>query len=186
MIEKELKKLISKEKYEELIDFFEISETIDQTNFYYKDNENVLKNNKINVRIREIEGNCMLQVKFPVKDEKGLSISREYEEKIVNTPQSLEGEKLSKILNLKIKDAYLIGKLRTIRSNCQWDKETLICFDKSLYLDTCDYEIEIEFSGDKPNQDLLDVLSSRKISFEHKTKGKRSRFLSRLATINVE
>jgi uncharacterized protein YjbK len=184
VIEKELKSLISREKYEELLDFFNFDETFEQINFYYIDNENIAKKKKINVRVRQIEEKFFLQVKTAVRDYKGLSISDEHEEELPSVPEVISGEKISKITKIQVGDLHSVGSLKTLRSLCRWNGETLICLDKNSYLDTVDYEIEVEFSSDEVDQKLLDVLSGHQVNFDKNTHGKRSRFLKKSKNAN--
>jgi uncharacterized protein YjbK len=45
-----------------------------------------------------------------------------------------------------------------------WDSSVEICLDKSEYLDKCDYEIEVEYTGDFPDE-LTDELKKLGIEF---------------------
>ncbi|MDR1241143.1 MAG: CYTH domain-containing protein [Oscillospiraceae bacterium] len=181
MLEKELKCLISQKKYEEIFSSLDWRETIIQDNFYFFDRKGVLKKNKINVRVRKIEDDFFLQIKTPVKDDKGLSVSREYEKVIPSLPTEISGKELREIagLELEIDKAVLAGVLKTKRHFCQWDEDTLVCLDESSYLEIVDYEIEVEFSKDHVDQDLIDLLKSKEVDFDHKARGKRSRFINR-------
>ena len=60
-----------------------------------------------------------------------------------------------------------------------WNDNVEICLDKSEYLDRCDYEIEIEYTGEMPKE-LMDELASMGVEFKEKSVGKYTRFINRL------
>ncbi len=183
MIEQEYKELLTKEQFHELLKEFSPDNSVVQTNHYFADSEGVLSERKTTVRVREIGSKYKLQVKMPISEEKGLHVKKEYEEKIPQLPEMFEGERISKIIKHEVGDCHLLGSLTTERHKYQWDKDTEICLDKSSYLDTEDYEIEVEYSGDFDNK-LKDVLAKHYVSFEHECKGKYSRFVAKKEELN--
>jgi uncharacterized protein YjbK len=180
MIEKEYKEIISEKKYKEFLGFFKINKTVNQTNFYYADKEELLNSYGISVRVRLIGGKFFLQTKIPHKDKNcpgGLKISDETEELLSSAPEIISGEKISEITGFKIGDVKLIGSLETTRSICEWDIENMLCIDKNNYLGITDYEIEAEYISDEINSGLKIALARKGITFEKRAHGKRSRFL---------
>ena len=63
-----------------------------------------------------------------------------------------------------------------------WNNTTEICLDYTTYLDTQDFEIEIEFEGECPVE-LLDEMKRLGIEFKEKSKGKYSRFVQRFSEL---
>ncbi|BED91843.1 MAG: CYTH domain-containing protein [Candidatus Improbicoccus pseudotrichonymphae] len=183
MIEKEFKILITKKKYEELNDAFNWDESVEQENFYYVDAKRVLKKKKINVRVRKDEKKILLQIKSSVNSEGNLHISNEMEEEIKEVPFKINSDFLEKRIGTNVGELYLIGFLKTYRKECHWDKFTIICLDESSYLGTVDYELEIEFTNQELNSELLNKLKGHGIFLNKSSYGKKSRFMRKIESI---
>ncbi|GMB10259.1 MAG: CYTH domain-containing protein [Candidatus Improbicoccus devescovinae] len=184
MLEKEFKCTISALKYKELISEFDWDVTLVLKNHYYLDTENVLLSNKINVRVRETIGQqTVLQVKTPVHNSSGYKVSKEHEEKIENPPFVISGKRIEKITKIEISDVYHFGFLETKRMEFHFDKTNILCLDKSTYLGVIDYEVELEFSGEKVNKNLIKKLESQGVDFDRKAHGKRSRFFKKVRDV---
>ena len=65
MQEKELKILLSKSQFDSLCKRFKCEVIYTNINFYYSDNQDIVKNRGITVRVREKNGEIRLQVKIP-------------------------------------------------------------------------------------------------------------------------
>ena len=65
-----------------------------------------------------------------------------------------------------------------------WDKNTEICLDYTTYLDTEDFEIEVEFTHSECPPQLLDELADFGIEFKEKSVGKYSRFAKRFKELS--
>jgi len=178
MIEQELKTLISGITYYIALGLFDWNPPIIQANYYYTDREGILGKHKISVRVRSLGKNNYLQIKIPVRENNALHIKDEYEQKIDNVPACIDGKLLESITGIKINSAAQVGQLITERHVFNYNKQIEVCLDKNEYLNTIDYEMEIEFI-DKVDNELFDKLSSIGIHFYTKTDGKFSRFIKR-------
>ncbi len=179
MIEMELKQLINITQFDQVLSEFNIEKTIIQKNYYYCDNLGELKQKRVTVRVREIEDKFKLQIKVPVSEDGALHIKKEYEMDIDSAVDFLDGKKLSSLVNDAMPDCQKIGSLTTERYISRYDNTTEICIDKSSYLGTTDYEIEIEFANE-PDKGLLEKLKEFSIDFEDDCVGKYSRFITKL------
>ncbi len=178
MIEKEYKELVTKQQFEGLLREFKPTETVVQTNHYYEDGEGVLGDKKITVRVREIDDSFNLQVKMSLSEEEGHHVAREHEEELKRLPESVDGEKISKIIGYRVGECRRVGSLCTTRHKVYLDAKTELCLDNSRYLDTEDYEIEVEYTEDI-TAELRQRLKTHGVTFKKECKGKRSRFVER-------
>jgi uncharacterized protein YjbK len=176
LIEKELKAIIDEGTYLRLFENFKWDEQITQINHYYSDELSIIGDKGISLRIRSINDEYMLQVKFPIAAKGALSAKNEYEEITKEVPSVISSESLRYILDFDVGDAYLIGELKTERSILDCGNGVLLCLDKNFYLGCVDYEIEIEFSS-KIEESLLASLAREGVDFESCAVGKYSRFL---------
>jgi len=179
MIEKELKVLIDEELYNMLLSQFTWDKQVTQINHYYIDEQKILAEKNISVRVRHIDNQYLLQIKRPILIDKGLHIKDEYEEELSDITKLVTSEKLRTITGKNIGDARLAGNLTTERHICHWDEYTTVCLDKNRYLGIVDYELEIEYSYEL-DQDLQRSLIRANVNFDGSTRGKYSRFTNRL------
>lgn len=138
-LEIEFKTFISKEKYEELLNKFNLNDKIfTQTNYYFDDDSFSLLKNLVVLRIRKKE-----QYKL-TKKEKGDNANNE-------TSLYLTDEQAQDMISNGF-DASIIGissyvktqyNLTTYRAKTPYLNGTLF-LDKSTYFDKVDYEIEFE------------------------------------------
>lgn len=178
MLETELKSLLSKKQYEALLTMFDYSREVTQTNSYYISPDNALKAHGITFRIRTIDDVHTVQIKKHINKQGGLQVSEEAEFKINDIPYEFTDEEVYLYTGYKT-TASLIGDLTTLRMSCMYCDGVEICLDKSTYLGKTDYEIEIEYTSNVPDE-LIDKLSEIGITFNSPTPGKYSRFLSHL------
>lgn len=184
MIEKELKVLLTKGQYDLLIQQFDWDEIRTQTNFYYTNCENHIKNEDITIRVRECNNKVALQVKVPLNEQGALHISKEFETYIKDVPKDIDGTFLSKLCSIPMSNVSMAGFLITERYICNWKDDIEICLDKNKYLNVEDYEIEIEY---KENIDsvILDILNMNNINTQNKVEGKCKRFFDQLNRISI-
>jgi len=176
MIEKEFKVLLSKEKYLELFKRFDWHKSVKQINHYYADNERLLIEEDITVRVREISGTYILQIKSPILEESALHVKDEYEEKLATLPNIIYTDQINRATGLSIGHASYVGSLQTYRKICYWNDTVQMCLDQNDYLSIVDYELEIEYDDEIPYK-LLEMLTSYGIFFNDDACGKYLRYM---------
>ena len=183
MLETEFKCIINKETYERLKKEFRWNSCREQINHYYVDKNGIIVSKRIMVRVREIDGTYKLQVKFHKNSDSPLQICEENEYKFYGIPKTISAADAKKYIN-EDTELHLAGKLRTLRRSCKWGLNTEICLDKSTYVDTTDYEIEVEYSGEV-DKELLGKLSELGVEFKQNSVGKFARFWQRCKELNM-
>ena len=178
MLETELKAMLTKAQYEVLENDFQWNSVTEQTNSYYIAPDNLLKKHGITFRVRTINGTNTVQVKKHQPKQGALQIAEETEFIIDSIPQTFSENETEKYTGIRTVVSY-IGNLITKRNSCMYCDGVEICLDKSTYLETTDYEIEIEYTKNIPDE-LLKKLAQNGISFNCATPGKFSRFMNRL------
>lgn len=159
MIEKEFKALLTEIQYKALISKFSVHQNINQINFYFSDSNNLIADLNTTVRIRAIENELFLQIKLPITEERSVHIMQEYEKKVSIIPNTITGKEINELCSVDyLPDVHLIGFLFTYRVIHNWSNECKICLDHNYYLDTTDYEVEIEFD-DIIDDKILDILN---------------------------
>ena len=181
MLEKEIKVLIDYNMYNDLIKKFDFEEPYTQTNYYYS---NGVVDSNMTIRVREIDGEMKLQVKNPKYISGSLHIKEEHECQITNIPDSISKSAINELIGLEIpEDLNCIGKLITERRICNKFDSVEIAIDINKYLDITDYELEIEYRNEYPN-DLIDTIKKMGICLSEDVKGKNTRFNHRLKEVN--
>ena len=169
--------MIDEETYCRIKEKYNWDRVFEQTNHYYFDVSGKLSGQNVTVRVREKDGTKKLQIKKHRKNADALQICEESEFEIDSVPEVIEngerfvGEKIGKLVN--------IGALTTLRSSCMWNETIEICLDKSDYAGITDYEVEVEYTKEVPNE-LMEELKECGALFRGKTAGKYSRFLNKL------
>lgn len=176
MLEKELKIMLDKKSYERLTDKLRPEKTVRQVNHYYYSEKCGKK--RISVRVREVDGKCLLQIKLPVSDEGALAVREEIERELDCVPDAVENSTLSKLCGIDDR-AVRIGYLVTERALSYRFEGVELCLDKNEYLGVTDYELEAEYTGDYPTE-VTDFLEAEGIDTSKSPKGKYSRFLNAL------
>jgi uncharacterized protein YjbK len=179
MIETELKSILTKDQYDIISTIFNWEDTKTQINSYYISPDNILKKHGITFRVRTINGEHILQIKKHNGKNGALQVSEETEFPINSIPDEFSGDEVFKYTKIKA-PASLIGELKTIRNSVFFADGVEVCLDKSEYLGTTDYEIEIEYTNPVP-QELLDILYNEGVTFNKPCTGKFSRFMNRLS-----
>lgn len=183
MIEKELKIMLSKFQYYELLKYFDVGTQKIQKNYYFDDEFYSLFKKDITCRIRKREENLFLQVKYPSKIEETYVQKKEYTVKIHSFPRVLEQAFLaSKGIFFNIQDRLnIIGVLETLRYEKEIDKYTKIVLDKNVYLGMIDYELEIEFQNENNLITTVEQLEKLDLGLNTINKiGKRTRLFNKI------
>lgn len=177
----EYKFLVDKETFDKLLLKcnlkFEFSKQRLHANYYYDTYDNFFNKKNVTVRIRQHLSDMILQIKNHIIMKNGLSCSDEHSVKIETLPSVL-----------KISDVYepiiLKGMLVTERKIYQFGKNSKICFDASMYLGVCDYELEFEM--DEMDEEIaINIISFLKLkSVNHLNKS--NRFFKRLEEMQNE
>ncbi|RSI10748.1 CYTH domain-containing protein [Streptococcus sanguinis] len=183
MIEKEYKIVLTQSEYLTISKKIKFDDIIHQTNYYYDSNTFDLERQGLTVRVRIIEGKGKwLQVKKKLQNKTdGITIKKEFEEKIGNLPRNIRLNHLESLIQESIdtesRKVVLLGEMTTTRmlshsNNCE------IALDRSEYLGKTDYELEIEFEEDADS--VKKILKDLKIQGNIKEVGKYRRFLKEL------
>ncbi len=171
-VEIEFKTFITEEEYLSLLEEFGLENNIfKQTNHYFDTEDTKLINEQIVLRIREKGPNFKLTKKVRGNigaDETHLFITKDQAEKLIN-----EGFNAS-IIGLPY-DVKKVCELTTYRASAPY-KDGTIFFDKSVYYDKIDYEIEYEVDDIKEGKKIFnDFLKSHNIKYvESIRKSKRA------------
>lgn len=151
MIEKEIKYVLSKEQLMKIED--ELSKKnkpieVIQINYYYDNEEEELLKNGITLRVRQIEGQKKLEIKYPMSFDGLIKTKEEKYRTIEELPRFVDFTKenfFNKEWKLnRFKNVKMIGILITHRKSYTYNDGIKIELDKSFYLGHTDYEIEIE------------------------------------------
>lgn len=160
MIENEFKIMLSQEQYEKLLVMYEWDEVISQTNHYYDNDDMLLSELHITCRVREIEGEYFLQMKFPGAAE----YSRvELEKPLDSLPEIISADELLRPHphgHDVLPDVKRLGALKTTRNVHKFDGGE-IDLDKSEYFGKTDYEIEIEFEDENSARKVLSDIKEK-------------------------
>lgn len=178
MKEQEFKSLISKQKYEQIKNAYLWDKEFSQVNYYYFDNNDYILNNEITVRIREKSDSCKLQVKIPENIRSNVHIKNEFSMPIDNVYQSIDGNILKDLCGLDVGDVKRKGELKTKRRTKQINESVKLFLDKNEYLNTVDYEVEIEYLNDEA--EITDLIHELCLSEIEVTYGKKTRFVRKL------
>lgn len=176
MQEKEIKILLTKEKYDFINSAFKWNKYLIQTNYYYKDLSSD-ENSNMTIRVRQYGDKYTLQVKVPVTRNDSLHVNNEYEIVLTDLPLVISSDMIFNLSGIKMGNCTNIGSLTTRRKIFDYDDTTEICLDMNTYFDSIDYEIEIEYK-DEVNNELLEFLKNNIGDLSKKAKGKYTRFLT--------
>lgn len=175
-IENEFKIMLTQAEYERILAMYEFEEIV-QTNHYYDTDGLEMSAKHTTVRVREIDGKCFLQVKFPTE----VQISRvEFCEELDGIPESISAERLKSLTGADLFDVRRLGLLKTTRNIRKFDGGE-IDLDCSEYFDVTDYELEIEFSDEVKARAVLDEIRA-KVGIQPSAEvcsGKLHRFLAK-------
>ncbi len=175
-MERELKCLVSKEQYDQIIKSYDFSKSWIQINTYYDTTSKQVKKQNAAVRIRTIGSKKI----FTLKIRKDKLTHFEYEKEIstdkidnINDPEVLSWlQKLN--LSEPLKKTVVIQTERRIYRT----KEAELCADYNIFNDIHDYEIEYEVK--KPHdyiETFNKILSKIEKEYVENSKSKYKRFL---------
>ena len=147
-LEIEYKTLLDKEEYQSLLPLFADTELVVQTNHYIDTPDQLIRKEKMALRVRTFTDQAELTLKVPEDVghfEYNQDLNPEETKEILQHQQFPDGEIKNLLISKEIPVEHLAvwGSLTTER----FEKETdagLVALDHSLYLDTEDYELEIE------------------------------------------
>lgn len=178
MKEQEFKSLISEEQFEAIKKAFDWDKEFTQVNHYYFDNNDYIIKNEMTVRVREKTDSCKLQVKIPESIRSNIHIKNEFSMQFDSVPQIIEGKVLNELCGLDVGDVKRVGELKTERRTKSITDSVKLFLDKSDYLNTTDYEVEIEYLNDV--SEIADLIRELGITESEVTYGKKTRFVRKL------
>lgn len=176
MKETELKAIIDQDTYTKIKRSFNWQHVFEQGNHYYTDKAGVLRENRVMVRVRVIDGVSRLQVKIPQNENSPLQICDEREFNIEGIPEKISADIAKKITGCQVGTLYHMGSAVTKRRTIKNDTSEL-CLDKTTYFGKTDYEAELEYV-DKISANILSKLMLTGVDFKEKAVSKFARFLS--------
>ncbi|MGO2637849.1 MAG: CYTH domain-containing protein [Enterococcus viikkiensis] len=156
-IEIEFKSMLTKSEYEHVFRFYQLSlsQTIQQTNWYYDTVDWQLKENHMGLRIRPFDKHAEATLKIPqavglleVTD----SLTPEQVEAALTKHRfAFDAKEILQrldLLNINFNELKLIGKLTTQRAELNVP-EGKLALDESWYSGQHDFELELEVSNDQ-------------------------------------
>ena len=167
--EYEIKYLLQKSDYEKLLEIFSDSDTktVEQINYYYDTYDQKMRKNNITARIREKNGKLTGVIK---EHSVGTTHSKE---------TSFRVDGVSNVISYNGENLYLYGELYTKRMEINFCGSITLMLDYNKYLDTEDYELEIEYVPEfkeKANGIILElqsILGYKKVPTLSKSKSER-------------
>ena len=162
-LEIEFKTAIDDDTYISLLKEFNLVDKVNkQTNFYFDTPDLKLIKNHIILRIREKDYNVKLTSKTPTGEgtlERHILLTKDEQNKMLK-----EGFDASVIeINEYVHN---VAKLETYRAKTSYKSGTLF-FDKNVYYDTVDYEIEFEVADEElGKKEFLEFLKEHNITYK--------------------
>lgn len=182
-LEIEYKTLLDKEEYQSLLPLFADTELVVQTNHYIDTPDQLMRKEKMALRVRTFTDQAELTLKVPEAVghfEYNQNLSPEETQAILQHQQFPDGEIKNLLISKEIPVEQLAvwGSLTTER----FEKETdagLVALDRSLYLDTEDYELEIEVETAEQEEKFHQFMTDHGIVYKA-AKNKIARLAERL------
>ena len=182
-LEIEYKTLLDKEEYQSLLPLFADTELVVQTNHYIDTPDQHIRKKKMALRVRTFTDQAELTLKVPEAVghfEYNQNLSPEETDAILQHQQLPDGEIKNLLITKEIPVEQLAvwGSLTTER----FEKETaagLVALDHSLYLDTEDYELEIEVETAEQEEKFHQFMTDHGIVYKA-AKNKIARLAERL------
>lgn len=175
MKETELKAILDEDTYTKIKRGFNWQHVFEQGNHYYTDKAGALRENRVMVRVRVIDGVSKLQVKIPQSDNSPLQVCEEREFNIEGVPEKISSDMAKKITGIDVGTLYHMGSAVTKRRTIKKDTSEL-CLDKTTYFGKTDYEVELEYV-DKMSANILSKLMLSGVKFKDSAVSKFARFL---------
>ena len=182
-LEIEYKTLLNKQEYQSLLSLFTDTPLVIQTNHYIDTPDQLIRSQKMALRVRTFKDAAELTLKVPEvvgHFEYNQALSQEETEAILQHQQFPDGEIKNLLISKEIPVEQLAvwGSLTTER----FEKETaagLVARDHSLYLDTEDYELEIEVETAEQEENFHQFITDHGIVYKA-AKNKIARLAERL------
>ena len=182
-LEIEYKTLLDKEEYQSLLPLFADTELVVQTNHYIDTPDQLMRKEKMALRVRTFTDQAELTLKVPEAVghfEYNQNLSPEETEAILQHQQFPDVEIKNLLISKEIPVEQLAvwGSLTTER----FEKETaagLVALDHSLYQDTEDYELEIEVETAEQEENFHQFITDHGIVYKA-AKNKIARLAERL------
>ena len=172
----EFKTFITKEQYDSLINEFGLDNNIFmQTNHYFDTEDTKLMYEKTVLRIRQKGSNYKLTKKTRANvgaDETHILLTKEKADEMLANGFNAEIIEIPYYVKK-------IAELSTFRASAPYKNGTIF-FDKSVYYDNVDYEIEYEVDDVKEGQiDFKDFLKSHNITYNESIRKSKRAFDNR-------
>ena len=182
-LEIEYKTLLDKEEYQSLLPLFADTELVVQTNHYIDTPDQLIRQEKMALRVRTFTNQAELTLKVPETVghfEYNQNLSQEDTKAILQNKEFPDGEikNLLESKGIPVEQLAVWGSLTTER----FERETaagLVALDHSLYLDTEDYELEIEVETAEQEENFYQFISDHGIVYKA-AKNKIARLAERL------
>lgn len=165
-VEIELKNLLTKEEFQDLMNYFSIPETsfTTQTNYYFDTDADTLKKNGSALRIRKKQNTYTLTLKQPHGEdlmEFSDTLTEDEARHMIEgtkTPESEVLRHIEKTFEIQPSSLHCSGSLMTSRHERPYESGLLV-LDHSKYLSVEDFEVEFEVpnrkQGEKEFKELL-------------------------------
>lgn len=166
-IEIEYKNILSQEEYEKMLEYYSKQANItswEQSNYYFDTPDLQLKKANSALRIRTIENKkAEITLKTPYGDhllENTISLDYNKARKMVSAgqiglPDSIE--RIFKKMNIDLNLLKYQASMTTLRNEWQ-DSNCTIVLDQSNYIQTRDYELEVEAPTDEAAQEVFNQI----------------------------
>ncbi|WLR51599.1 CYTH domain-containing protein [Bacillus tianshenii] len=191
-VEIEFKNLLTKEEFNLLYDRFQLTEEMfwEQANIYFDTPDFTLRDARCALRIRYKNNQYTLTLKEPHGDdllETHQSLSEAEAAHMLEQGGCIPGDVSSRIEHLGLNPSAIsnLGELRTKRTEIKQDDATIV-FDHSFYLDTEDYELEMEVTNRKKGEKQFEELLMQYKIPKRDTPNKIRRFFSRKREVGIE
>lgn len=176
MTETEMKSIIDEETYKRVKRAFNWDSVKEQVNNYYTDENGILREKRVMVRVRVVDGVSKIQVKLHKNAASPLQICEETEYEIENALEVIDADTARNITGMDVGELRKIGSATTLRRVKRHNGSEL-CLDMTTYFDKTDYEAEVEYEG-KMSAELLMKLMNLGVTFDKNSVGKFARFLA--------
>ncbi len=181
-IEIEAKALVGKADYLKLVGLFPESVPYEQTNYYIDNDDSLLKEEGISLRIRRKGGALMMTLKTPLSQgllEKNEDLTeQEFGEFEKGTFPENDLKRFLTMLDIDPSSLKIITSLTTKRVDVKY-KEGLLSIDENHYSGQTDYEVELEYNNEAEAEKLLrELLEENGIPYVLNKKTKVSRALA--------
>ena len=177
-LEIEYKTLLDKVEYQSLLPLFADTELVVQTNHYIDTPDQLIRKEKMALRVRTFTDQAELTLKVPEAVghfEYNQDLSPEETEAILQHQQFPDGE----IKNLLISKEIPVEQLAVWGSLTKETAAGLVALDHSLYLDTQDYELESEVETAEQEENFHQFIKEHGIVYKA-AKNKIARLAERL------